>query len=67
MSLPPEFYDPSTLMPAPNDAKPKPYIVRAFDSVKDMETFINEMAGSYRAVSIADTNRYCTVLLELKK
>lgn len=42
------------------------YVVRHFDCDEDLQKFCNEMASSYRAISIGATNSDITVLLERK-
>ena len=42
----------------------KDYVIRHFDDNQDCEDFCNEMAATHRVVAFADTNSYCTVLLE---
>ena len=40
------------------------YIVKSFSSTDALANYINSVAEDYKAISIADTNEYITVLLE---
>jgi len=42
----------------------KTYQVKAFTSCRDMEDWLNENATEYEPISIADADRYVTVLVK---